>query len=105
MLAVDAAMEGSPSIAFDAVWVAGGQTAVQAMSNNGVALHYLLEAYKHLKAMGGHADAKSLFDNLKLKADAGLLLGNDSKVYQAFIQAIARHRVWDRESAAKAIPA
>ncbi|MCY1391356.1 Catalase HPII [compost metagenome] len=104
-LAVDAAMNGLPSIAFDAVWVGGGQAAVQALSKDGVALHYLLEAYKHLKAMGGHDDAKTLFETLKLTADSGLLLGNDSKTLKAFIAAISKHRVWEREAAAKAIPA
>jgi catalase len=38
-----------------------------------VALHYLLEAYKHLKAIALHGDAKQLQDLLKLEADAGLI--------------------------------
>ncbi|MEC7472121.1 MAG: catalase HPII, partial [Pseudomonadota bacterium] len=49
MLTPDAAMDGMPSIAFDAVFVPGGAQSVQAMAKNGVAKHYLLEAYKHLK--------------------------------------------------------
>ena len=102
-LAVDASMEGLPSIAFDAVWIPGTQQSVQAMSTNGVALHYVLEAYKHLKAIGVSDQAKALIDQLKLEEDAGLLIG-DSKVAD-FIAAIKQHRVWAREPKAKAVPA
>jgi len=104
-LAVDASAEGLPSVAFDAVWVPGGKASVQALSGNGVALHYLLEAYKHLKAIGVNSEAKSLIDALKLDVDAGLIVGDDATSHKAFFAAIAKHRVWDREPKAKAIPA
>lgn len=104
-LPVDASMEGLPSVAFDAVWVPGGATSVKALSGDGVALHYLLEAYKHLKAIGLSPDAKVLIEALKLDEDAGLLVGEDAKTFQAFVDAIAQHRVWAREPKAKAVPA
>jgi catalase len=104
-LAVDAAADGLPSIAFDAVWVAGGEASAKALSGNGVTLHYLLEAYKHLKAIGVNTSAKAIIDVLKLEADAGLIIGDGDKAIKAFIAAIAQHRVWDREEKAKAIPA
>ena len=102
-LPVDASMEGLPSIAFDAVWIPGTDKSVKAMSTNGVALHYVLEAYKHLKAIGVSDQAKALIEQLKLEEDAGLLIG-DGKVAD-FITAIKQHRVWAREPKAKAIPA
>ncbi|WP_224788253.1 catalase HPII [Pseudomonas fluorescens] len=104
-LAVDASMEGLPSVAFDAVFVPGGAKSVQALSTDGVALHYLLEAYKHLKAIALHGEAKQLLDVLHLEADAGLIVGGDAKAFKAFLAAIAQHRVWDREPKAKGIPA
>jgi catalase len=104
-LPVDASMEGLPSVAFDAVWVPGGAASVKALSTDGVALHYLLEAYKHLKAIGISPDAKVLIDALKLDEDAGLLVGQDGQTFQAFVDAIAQHRVWAREPKAKAVPA
>ncbi|MGY4491466.1 catalase HPII [Pseudomonas sp. TE3610] len=104
-LPVDASAEGLPSVAFDAVWVPGGKASVQALSGDGVALHFVLEAYKHLKAIGVSTEAKSLIDGLKLEEDAGLLVGDDAKAHKAFIAAIAKHRVWDREPKAKAVPA
>ncbi len=104
-LPVDASMEGLPSVAFDAVFVPGGAKSIQALSGDGVALHYLLEAYKHLKAIALQGEAKQLLDVLKLEVDAGLIIGGDAKALKAFFNAIAHHRVWEREPKAKAIPA
>lgn len=104
-LAVDASMEGLPSVAFDAVFVPGGAASVQALSGDGVALHYLLEAYKHLKAIALHGEAKQLLEVLHLQTDEGLIVGDDAKVLKAFVAAMAKHRVWDREERAKAVPA
>ncbi|WP_277425504.1 catalase HPII [Pseudomonas chlororaphis] len=104
-LPVDASMEGLPSVAFDAVFVPGGAKSIQALSGDGVALHYLLEAYKHLKAIALQGEAKQLLDVLKLEVDAGLIVGGDAKALKAFFNAIAHHRVWEREPKVKAIPA
>ncbi|MEX3774818.1 catalase HPII [Pseudomonas sp. MYb118] len=104
-LPVDASMEGLPSIAFDAVFVPGGAASIKVLSGDGVALHYLLEAYKHLKAIALQGEAKQLLDVLKLEADAGLIVGADAKLAKAFIAAIGQHRVWEREPKAKGVPA
>lgn len=105
-LAVDASMEGMPSVAFDAVFVAGGIESVKALSTNGVALHFVLEAYKHLKAIALNGEAKQLLDVLHLQADEGLFVGgSDSKAFKVFFAAIAQHRVWAREPKVKAVPA
>jgi len=92
-------------VAFDAVFVPGGAASVKALSGDGVALHYLLEAYKHLKAIALHGEAKQLLEVLHLQADEGLIVGADAKVLKAFVAAMAKHRVWDREERAKAVPA
>ncbi|MNC75370.1 hydroperoxidase II [compost metagenome] len=68
-------------------------------------MHFLLEAYKHLKPIGLASEAQAVLDKLGHKVDSGLLLGNDDRAYKAFITAISKHRVWAREAAAKAIPA
>ncbi|TDV52894.1 catalase [Pseudomonas graminis] len=104
-LPVDASMEGLPSVAFDAVFIPGGDASIKALSGDGVALHYVLEAYKHLKAIAYAGDAQKLIDLLRLEADAGLLAVSDSASFKAFFDAIQQHRVWAREPKAKAIPA
>lgn len=105
-LPVDASMEGMPSVIFDAVFVPGGAASIKALSGDGVALHYVLEAYKHLKAIALHGEAKQLLDVLKLEADAGLLEDKDvGALTKPFFAAIGQHRVWAREPKAKAVPA
>jgi catalase len=104
-LAVDASMEGLPSIAFDAVFVPGGAESIKALSRDGVALHYVLEAYKHLKAIGLHGEARQLLVELKLEVDAGLIEDAEASGFSRFFAAIAQHRVWAREPKAKAVPA
>ncbi|WP_082148781.1 catalase HPII [Pseudomonas helleri] len=105
LLDVDGSMEGLPSVAFDAVFVPGGAESIKALSGDGVALHYLLEAYKHLKPIAVHGDARQLLDVLHLQVDDGLLAIKDAQDLKAFFAAIAQHRVWAREPKVKAIPA
>jgi len=104
-LAVDASMEGMPSIMFDGVLVPAGKAAIDALGQSGLAKHFLLEAYKHLKAIAFAKDGKALVGKLGLAEDKGLLLGNDQKAIDAFVKAVEAHRVWEREAAAEAIPA
>lgn len=104
-LAVDAAMEGMPSVMVDGLWVPAGKAALEALGQSGVAKHYLLEAYKHLKPMGLASEGKALLGTLGLKEDAGLLLGDDQQAVDAFVKALEQHRVWAREAVAEAIPA
>ncbi len=70
-----------------------------------MALHFILEAYKHLKAISFAGEAKELLSLLRLEEDAGLLEVSDSTSFKPFFHAIAQHRVWDREAKAKAVPA
>ncbi|MFO3721334.1 catalase HPII [Pseudomonas sp. HLMP] len=104
-LPVDASMEGMPSVMIDGLWVPAGKAALDALGESGVAKHYLLEAYKHLKPMGLARGAKALLDRLGLKEDEGLLLGDDQKVVAAFVKVLERHRVWAREAGVEGIPA
>jgi catalase len=64
-----------------------------------------MAAYKQLKAIALHGEAKQLLDVLKLEVDAGLIVGTDAKLAKPFFTAIGQHRVWEREPKAKAIPA
>ncbi|MBN0574437.1 DJ-1/PfpI family protein, partial [Pseudomonas aeruginosa] len=51
--------DGLPSVAFDAVFVPGGAASSQAIGADGRGLHYLLEAYKHLKPVAFAGDAQA----------------------------------------------
>ncbi|KGK28401.1 catalase HPII [Pseudomonas plecoglossicida] len=101
-LPVDASMEGMPSIMFDGIVVPAGKASTDALAGSGLAKHFLLEGYKHLKAM---VVTKELLGSLGLKEDKGLLLGDEQKTVDAFVKAVEGHRVWEREAAAEAVPA
>ncbi|MEG0247865.1 MAG: catalase HPII [Pseudomonas sp.] len=104
-LPVDASMEGMPSIMFDGILVPAGKASLDALGASGLAKHFLLEGYKHLKAIALAKEGKALLSSLGLKEDKGLLLGDDQKAVDAFVKAVEGHRVWEREAVAEAVPA
>ncbi|KAI0129135.1 catalase [Xylariales sp. AK1849] len=53
--------EGQRSTMFDAFFVPGGAEAIRTMSKNGRVLHWLREAFGHLKPIGGTGEAVELF--------------------------------------------
>lgn len=104
-LPVDAAGKSEPSITVDALVVADGNN-VDVFKKDGVAVHYLQEAFKHLKPVVLLGDKTELADFLRLQQDAGLLSGASfAGVQDAFKTALMQHRVWDREVFASSIPA
>ena len=117
-LAVDARLVTTPSITFDAVYLpplaAGGASA---LAGNGDAVHFVLEAYKHCKAIAASGSGAGLLSSLGLpapKADgvseprAGVVLSgpdaSQAALIAAFIAAIGKHRHWERSQLA-AVPA
>ncbi|KAI1413050.1 catalase [Hypoxylon sp. FL1857] len=54
-------LEGMRSTMFDAIFVPGGAESVRALSKNGRALHWIREAFGHLKPLGGTGEAVELF--------------------------------------------
>ena len=91
----DATLETMPSVLFDAVVVADGQAAVERLSALGHALEFLKDQYRHCKpililgAGAGVAEAAGLPTDDR--SDWAL-----TRDLQAFIEAIGRHRNWDR---------
>lgn len=105
-LVPDASWDGLPSVAFDAVFVPGGATSVQTMGGDGRALHYLLEAYKHLKPLAFAGDAQALPGQLGLPVDEGVVQGGSAgDVFGALESALKQHRIWAREAQVGKIPA
>lgn len=102
----DGSFAAEPSITVDAVFVPGGEYVLKTLQDDGVAKHYLLEAYKHLKPIALSGDAAQLATMLGLEEDEGML-GGDSfdPLYMRFETALKQHRIWAREARAKSIPA
>jgi catalase len=119
-LEVDATFVNMPSVMFDAVLVPAGAQGAEALARSGDALHFVLEAYKHCKAICTVGDGVKLLATLGVgiepgKAPAGVVvattpttnLGDTSGATQIahdFIAAIAKHRHWDRANV-DAVPA
>jgi catalase len=105
----DATIAGMPSIAFDAVFVACGPDSAKTLSASGDARHYLLEAYKHLKAIAAVGYGRDVVKAAHLPAsEEGLLSGETAQVdavLKDFIAAIEQHRVWSRAPQAATVPA
>ncbi|WP_448680948.1 catalase HPII [Pseudomonas nicosulfuronedens] len=98
--------DGLPSVIFDAVFVPGGAQSVQTLGGDGRSLHYLLEAYKHLKPLAFAGDAKALPGQLGLPADEGVVQGaSATDVFGPLETALKQHRIWAREAQIARIPA
>jgi catalase len=114
-LAVDHTFATMPSVMFDAVLVPGGAANAQGLARNGDAVHFVLEAYKHCKAICVIGEGAQLLRTVGLGAGEagasapGVVIGkNDpparAQLAQDFIGAIARHRHWARPNI-EAVPA
>lgn len=68
----DGMQKAEPSIAYDAVVITDGDN-YDVVMKDGVATHYLLEAYKHLKPIIFLGDKAKLIEDLRLIRDEGTL--------------------------------
>lgn len=104
-IAVDGRQNGEPSVTYDAVVVIDGDN-LDAFKKDGVAKHYLLETYKHLKPFVLLADKEALLEILDIEQDQAIFTAQSFKDIQAdFKKAIQDHRLWEREPKVAAIPA
>lgn len=101
----DGMQKAEPSIAYDAVVITDGDN-YDVVMKDGVATHYLLEAYKHLKPIVLLGDKGALIEDLRLVRDEGTLASEKFEAVQdSFKTLIMKHRVWAREAIAESIPA
>ncbi|CAM4294232.1 catalase [Gillisia limnaea] len=92
------------SVLFDAIYIPGGKQSVEALKKEAKAKKFINEALKHCKAIAADSEGEELLDvtyALDFKDDEAICINKDASV---FINAIAQHRNWKREEAAKAIP-
>ena len=103
----DAMLNGLPSVTVDAVIVAGGADSARRLSESGLGIYYLKEAYKHLKVIVALADGHQLIAAAEVPMDDdGVIIGDQvDDVFPAFVEALSNHRVWSRDDRANAMPA
>ncbi|HLW04323.1 MAG TPA: catalase [Azoarcus sp.] len=103
-LDADASFANSPSSLFDAVVVPCGAEAVTALRQNGQALEFVRDAFRHGKPMMAIGEGRKLLEDVGIPLETsamGLILSQtaeDSAVTD-FIQALVQHRHPERETA------
>ncbi|MGI8552795.1 MAG: catalase, partial [Dehalococcoidia bacterium] len=113
-LPVDRTLLGSASVTYDGVFVADGQQSVAALKQEGDALHFISEAFKHCKpigAAGAGVDLLMAADSVGALSGAekdgaalikeGVLVAREAKdmnsIAQQFIQLLGQHRFFMRQ--------
>jgi len=103
---VDATLENSPAVLFDAMVLPGGPAAVSALARDGRALEFLKDQYRHCKTVLALGTSTELLDRAGIRltlpsgeADPGLVTEKESgrAFDQKFIDAIGRHRHPERD--------
>ncbi|MDA3558150.1 catalase HPII [Acinetobacter sp. AOR15_HL] len=105
VIAADGMQMAEPSIAYDAVIIPDGDN-LNAVIQDGVTRHYILEAYKHLKPVVFLGNKSDLLEPLNLVADEGTLIEDEFKhISEKLKNLLKAHRVWSREKIAQHVPA
>jgi catalase len=98
---VDATLENSPSVLFDALVLPDGTEAVENLAGDGHTLEFLKDQYRHCKTILALGASSSLMDKAGISPqlptgaeDPGLILAASSEALdpQSFITAVAQHR-------------
>jgi catalase len=107
LLELDATLENSPAVLFDALVLPGGTEAVDALCLDGHTLEFVKDQYRHCKTILALGDSARILAKAGIPltlpsgdADPGLLIegqgANDTNA-QSFIAAIGRHRHVERD--------
>jgi len=112
-LAIDRTFCTTASVLYDAVLIPGG-TSAAALAADGMAVHFVLEAYRHCKTIGLIGEGAQLLRTLRIGPEtdppiAGLVFGRNDppsrpQLAQEFVAALAKHRHWGRANL-DAVPA
>jgi catalase len=115
---VDKTFLTSASVLFDAIYVPGGAASIEALLNQGDAIHFINEAFRHCKPIAAMSEGVELVQNSNIKGvqisdssiqnDKGVVTAktsSDPKDFaKTFVEVIAQHRFWMREQKDK-VPA
>ncbi len=104
---VEISMEAAPSALWDAVIVPDGGASVDALAGTGHAIEFLKDQYRHCKPMLLAGAATALLERANIPrelpdgtADPGMILadGNADDALPAFMEALSKHRHFERDS-------
>ena len=104
---VDVTFEAAPSVLFDGAIVPDGAKAIQELAADGRTVEFLKDQYRHCKPILAWGAGIDLLKKASIpealpsgKPDPGLIVKRsaDSSANRLFIDALARHRHFDRET-------
>jgi catalase len=105
---IDVPMHAAPSVLFDALILPDGADAVDRLNADGRALEFVKDQYRHCKPILVLGAASQVLDRAGIpqklpngERDSGLVFGSSSDnaaVTEAFVDALAKHRHFDRET-------
>lgn len=110
MVKIDNSFATASSVLFNAIYVPGGDESISKLVEEGDAIHFLDEAYRHCKPIGIDGGLKLLEEThfwKKVTADELLEKGvivDKKEDTEIFINAVGKHRFWNREKS-EGIPA
>ncbi|MFD3687870.1 catalase [Nocardiopsis sp. NPDC058631] len=109
---VDRAYTTVSSVLYDAVVVPGGAASAEALAKDGTAAHFVLEAYKHHKAVAAVGGGTRLLAGLPLpgavsepaegmRSELGVVVSREAgdDCVAEFARLVGGHRIWDRPTA------
>jgi catalase len=100
------------SVMYDAIYIPGGQQSVDALMQEGDAIHFINEAFRHCKAIGATGEGVKMIQHSHLNglrladgnartpvSDRGVVTASSASdaFIKEFAGAIAQHRHWNRE--------
>jgi catalase len=107
-LAIDVTLEAAPSVLFDAVVVIGDSAGIEKLANDGNALQFAKDAYRHCKPILTLGSGAALLEAAGIPKtlpdgteDPGLLVGTVTEAPHAierFVAVLGRHRTYERET-------
>ncbi|WHY56768.1 catalase [Peribacillus simplex] len=87
------------SVLFDAVYVPGGQESVNSLKASKEPIYFVDEAYNHFKAIGAGKEGAEILSKAGIGSNdpaSGIVAVTDKNSGTVFIEAIAKHRHWNR---------
>jgi catalase len=102
----DVSVEAMPSVLYDAAVVPDGAAAADQLSRDGRVVEFIKDQYRHCKPLLVIGAGSRLLDKAGIpttlpsgESDPGLLVKKSSgDVAEAFVDALAKHRFYDRET-------
>ena len=95
-LRIDKSLATADSVMYDAVYIPGGKDSVNTLLGDYESRHFVREAYNHGKALAADQEGAEILKAVGITSAPGVVFGQKGSDADAFIEAISKHRHWNR---------